>query len=215
MLDCATLGIEPDFALVKHKQLAGGGNLKIVNEVVKPALINLKYSDQEIEEIEEFILEKGTIENAPYVRTINYPIFDCAVAPFGSKRVINYTAHVDMLAAVQPFISGGISKTINMPQHVTKQDIKSLYYDAWKKGVKCLAVYRDGCKESQPLNTIGDNEENMEEVNVDPVTDQVCPQRRRPNNTRNAVAHKFSVAGHKGYIHVGLYEDGTPCEVFY
>ena len=126
-------------------------------------------------------------------------------------------AHVNMLAAVQPFVSGGISKTINMPRYVTKQDIKSLYFEAWQKGVKCLAIYRDGCKDSQPLNTI--DEELMEEVNVvdiDPATDQaqVCPQRKRLPDTRNAVAHKFSVGGREGYIHVGLYDNGQPGELF-
>ena len=208
MMDCDTTGIEPDFSLVKYKQLAGGGNLKIVNESVRPALENLLYSDEEINEIEEFILEKGTIENAPYVRTVNYPIFDTAVGLPGSKQVIDYMAHVKMLAAVQPFVSGGISKTVNLPQYVTKQDIKSLYYEAWKMGVKCLAVYRDGCKDSQPLN-VAEEENKMEQE-----TDQICPQRKRLPDTRKAVAHKFAVGGREGYIHVGLYEDGQPGELF-
>ena len=203
LMDCDTFGIEPEFSLVKYKVLAGRGNLKIVNQSVEPALRNLGYSDNHIESIKEHILENGTVEGAPFIQVEHYSIFDCAVAPHGTDRSIHYMAHVDMLQAVQPLVSGGISKTCNLPESITVEEIKDLYISAWMKGIKCLAVYRDNCKSSQPLNTSEEGQSTLE-----------IPMRKKLPVTRQAIAHKFSVDGHEGYLHVGLYDDGRPGEVF-
>ena len=213
LMDCDTLGIEPDFSLVKYKILAGGGNLKIVNQSLEPALKMLDYTPNHIDEIKEYVLENGTIENAPFVKPEHYSIFDCAVAPEGSNRVIDYMAHVKMLGSVQPLISGGISKTCNLPEDITKEEIKQLYIEAWNRGVKCLAVYRDNCKSSQPLNTKEEVDENNI-ITTDKMTDQSSPQRKKLPDTRPSITHKFSIDGNKGYVHVGLYDDGRPGEVF-
>lgn len=208
MMDCDTTGIEPDIALVKYKQLAGGGMMKIVNQTVPQTLHILGYSEEETEAIKSYIDEFDTIEGAPGLKEEHLPIFDCAFTPANGTRSIRWQAHIGMMAAAQPFLSGAISKTVNMPSDSTVEDIKEAYYEGWKLGLKALAIYRDGSKQSQPLATKkeGDEGELAEEK----------PQvvRRRLPDTRQSLTHKFSVGGHEGYITVGLFEDGTPGELF-
>lgn len=205
MMDCDTTGVEPDIALVKYKKLVGGGLLKIVNQTVPLALKRLGYIDEQIEHILAFIDKNDTIEGAPHLKEEHLPIFDCAFKPAKGERSIQYMGHIKMMAAVQPYISGAISKTVNMPTEVTADDISTAYLEAWRLGLKAIAIYRDGCKRTQPLNT-----------SMDQITGTVKQKamRRRLPDERQAVTHKFSVAGHEGYITVGLYEDGTPGEVF-
>lgn len=207
MMDCDTTGIEPDIALVKYKQLAGGGMLKIVNQGVSLALDTLGYKPAEIEAIIKYVDENDTIEGAPGLRDEDLPTFDCAFKPANGVRSIHWRAHVSMMAAAQPFLSGAISKTVNMPTDVTPEDIAEAYRWGWELGLKALAIYRDGSKQSQPLSTAkeGDKEE-AKKVGK--------PRRERLPETRQSVTHKFSVAGHEGYITVGLYEDGRPGELF-
>lgn len=203
MMDCATTGIEPDIALVKYKQLAGGGMMKIVNQTVPLALRTLGYDQAAIRRIVTFVDEHDTIEGAPDLKSEHLPVFDCAFTPSGGSRSISWQGHVGMMAAAQPFISGAISKTVNMPQDATPSDIAEAYLEGWRLGLKALAIYRDGSKEIQPLST--------KEKAAKP---EPSPARRRLPNTRQSITHKFQVGGHEGYVTVGLYEDGQPGELF-
>ncbi len=204
MMDCDTTGVEPDIALIKYKKLVGGGLLKIVNQTVPEALRHLDYSDEQINEIIKYIDENETIEGAPHLREDHLPVFDCAFKPLNGVRSIHYTGHLKMMAAVQPFLSGAISKTVNMPEEVTVEEIEQAYIEGWKLGLKALAIYRDGSKRSQPLNT------SMQEAKQEAAK----PVRRRLPDERKSITHKFSIAGHDGYITVGMYHDGTPGEIF-
>ena len=236
LMDCDTTGIEPDIALVKYKLLAGGGTLKIVNRTVPDALGRLGYSDDEIKEIVAHVEKFDTIEDVKEdgetrqsgLKPEHLDVFDCAFKPFRGERSIHYMAHLKMMAAAQPFISGAISKTVNLPKECTVEDITDAYVQAWKLGLKCVAIYRDGSKRSQPLNTAKTGEgtvqdsapavderiQELEEqlVGLQKQIDQ--PLRRRLPETRTAVTHKFDIAGHEGYLTIGLFEDGTPGEMF-
>ncbi|WP_089717254.1 vitamin B12-dependent ribonucleotide reductase [Candidatus Entotheonella palauensis] len=210
MMDCDTTGVEPDIALIKYKKLSGGGMMKIVNATVPLALKRLGYPTNQIKEIVQFIDEHGTIEGAPFLEEMHLPVFDCAFKPSGGTRSIHYMGHVRMMAAAQPFISGAISKTVNMPKEATVEEIEQAYLEGWKLGVKALAIYRDGCKRTQPLNT---------ESGTDAVAEAKTPSQRnavrwRLPDDRPAITHKFSIAGHEGYITVGMYDDGSPGEIF-
>jgi ribonucleoside-diphosphate reductase alpha chain len=205
MMDCDTTGIEPDIALVKYKQLAGGGMMKIVNQTVPLALKTLGYGPAEITSIVNYINKEDTIEGAADLKPEHLPVFDCAFQPTHGTRYISWRAHVAMMAAAQPFLSGAISKTVNMPKDSTPDDIAGAYLEGWKLGLKALAVYRDGSKESQPLSTKGEEK---------PEKAVGAPRRERLPDTRKSVTHKFNVGGHEGYITVGLYPDGRPGELF-
>jgi ribonucleoside-diphosphate reductase alpha chain len=209
LMDCDTTGIEPDIALIKYKKLVGGGFLKIVNNTVPLALKNLGYSSLEVDEIIKYIDENETIEGAPILKEEDLAVFDCAFRALNGSRSIHYMGHVKMMSAVQPFISGAISKTVNMPTDATVEEIYNTYIEAWKLGVKAVAIYRDGCKRTQPLNTSKDADKKVEKQNT-----TVKPYRRKLPDERKSITHKFSIAGHEGYITVGMYEDGTPGEVF-
>lgn len=210
MMDCDTTGVEPDIALVKYKKLVGGGMLKIVNTTVPRALKRLGYESKEVQAIVEYIDEHDTIEGAPGLKDEHLPVFDCAFKAARGQRSIHYLGHLRMMGAVQPFISGAISKTINMPHEATVDEIMEAYIAAWKLGVKAVAIYRDGCKRTQPLNTSKTVEKAVE---VAPVVEARPIRRRLPQDCRS-VRHKFDIAGHEGYIHVGLFEDGAPGELF-
>jgi ribonucleoside-diphosphate reductase alpha chain len=211
MMDCDTTGVEPDIALVKYKKLVGGGMLKIVNNTVPTALKRLGYDDKQTKEIVQYIDEHDTIEGAPHIVDEHLSVFDCAFKPAQGTRSINWRGHIKMMAAVQPFISGAISKTINMPTDATVEDIESAYYEAWKLGLKAVAIYRDGCKRSQPLSTTKDKSKmDVKEV----IGAEPGAVRRKLPDERESITHKFSVGGHEGYITVGKYEDGTPGEIF-
>ena len=205
MMDCDTTGVEPDIALVKYKVLAGGGTLKIVNRTVGMALKHLGYSDSDVFQIEKHIEAEDTIEGAPKLKPEHLAVFDCAFKPAKGQRSIHYKAHLNMMAAVQPFISGAISKTVNMPNSATVDDIRDAYVQAWKKGLKCVAIYRDGSKRSQPLNTA--KEKTAAET-------AAKPARNRMPDTRTALTHKFQIAGHEGYLTVGFFDDGSIGELF-
>lgn len=207
LMDCDTTGVEPDIALIKYKKLVGGGSMKIVNQTVPLALENLGYNGEEVSQILDYLNENETIEGAPGLRKEHLPVFDCAFKALKGSRSIHYMGHIRMMGAVQPFISGAISKTVNMPQDSTVQDIFDAYVESWKLGVKAVAIYRDGSKRTQPLNTSKTTETKKEKA-------VVGPQRRRLPNERQALTHKFSIAGHEGYITVGMFEDGTPGEIF-
>ncbi|HUP64036.1 MAG TPA: vitamin B12-dependent ribonucleotide reductase [Thermoanaerobaculia bacterium] len=211
MMDCDTTGVEPDIALVKYKKLVGGGMLKIVNHTVPIALKRLGYDQKQINEIVHYIDENDTIEGAPHLLDSHLPVFDCAFKPANGTRSIQWKGHLKMMGAVQPFISGAISKTINMPHEASVEDIETAYTEAWKLGLKAVAVYRDGCKRSQPLSTKRDDSkvEVKTEVKIVPK-----PVRRKLPDERESITHKFSIGGHEGYITVGKYEDGTPGEIF-
>ncbi len=212
MMDCDTTGIEPDIALVKYKSLAGGGMLKIVNRTVPMALKRLGYNTEQIQDIERFIDEHDTIEGAPHLDEEYLPIFDCAFKPKSGERSISYMGHIRMMAAVQPFLSGAISKTVNMPSEATVDEIMQTYIDAWRLGLKAVAIYRDGCKRSQPVNTSKDKKK--EGVLTGGNGSKPRPIRKRMSATRRSITHKFDIAGHEGYLTVGLYEDGSPGELF-
>ncbi len=212
MMDCDTTGVEPDIALVKYKKLVGGGILKIVNTTVPRALRRLGYDSREIQSIVEHIDEQETIEAAADLRPEHLPVFDCAFKPSHGVRSIAPLGHVRMMAAVQPFISGAISKTINVPEQATVADIEQAYIEAWRLGLKAVAIYRDGCKRTQPLNTAHPAREPAAAA-AEPAP-APKPVRRRLPADRQATCHKFDVAGHEGYIHVGFFEDGTPGEIF-
>lgn len=216
MMDCDTTGIEPDIALVKYKQLAGGGMLKIVNQTVRLGLDRLGYSEPDVDAILKFIDANDTIEGAPGLKTEHLCVFDCAFQPANGVRSIPWQAHVTMMAAAQPFLSGAISKTVNMPNDVTEKDIADAYFWGWELGLKAIAIYRDGSKQSQPLNTSSeDGSEDGSNVVTETVEKIVYrPRRERLPDTRQSVTHKFTIAGHEGYLCVGLYPDGRPGEIF-
>ena len=203
MMDCDTTGVEPDFSLVKSKKLVGGGEITIVNKTVPMALEKLGYSPDEGSEIEAYVDEKNSVVGAPYVKPEHYPVFDCAIG----ERSIHYMGHVKMMGAVQPFISGAISKTVNMPEQVTVDDVAQLFSDSWKLGVKAIAIYRDNCKVAQPLSGKGDKLAVI-------APGVAAPRRRRLPEDRVEVGRKFRVGDYEGYIHVGLFEDGTPGDIF-
>jgi ribonucleoside-diphosphate reductase alpha chain len=209
MMDCDTTGIEPDIALVKYKKLVGGGMLKIVNNTVPIALKRLGYDPKQVQEIVEYINENDTIEGAPHLLEQHLTVFDCAFKPANGTRSIHYVGHLKMMGAVQPFISGAISKTINMPTSATAEEIESAYYEAWKLGLKAVAVYRDGCKRSQPLSTGNEKQKVLEQLGVTPAA-----VRRKLPDERESITHKFAIGGHEGYITVGKYEDNSPGEIF-
>jgi ribonucleoside-diphosphate reductase alpha chain len=207
MMDCDTTGIEPDIALVKYKKLAGGGMLKIVNNTVPEALRRLGYGEEAVNRIVQYVNEHETIEGAPELKDEHLPVFDCAFKPKNGTRTIQHTGHIRMMEAVQPFISGAISKTVNMPENATSKDIADAYMAAWKAGIKAIAIYRDGSKRSQPLSTGKEDRGAAAPVPVQ-------PRRKRLPDERKSITHKFSVGGHDGYLTVGMYEDGVPGEIF-
>jgi ribonucleoside-diphosphate reductase alpha chain len=213
MMDCDTTGVEPDIALVKYKLLAGGGLLKIVNRTVPMALDRLGYTRAEIGRIVDYIDDKDTIEGAADLKEEHLPVFDCAFRPRNGIRSIPYMGHVRMMAAVQPFLSGAISKTVNMPESATEQEIMEAYVEGWRLGLKAIAIYRDGCKRSQPVNTGADSDEDGSKAAGDLVA-KGTPRRRRLPDVRQSITHKFDVGGHEGYLTVGLYDDGQPGELF-
>jgi ribonucleoside-diphosphate reductase alpha chain len=209
MMDCDTTGVEPDIALIKYKKLVGGGMLRIVNNTVPVALRRLGYSPEEVEEIVAYIDREGTIEGAPHVMAEHLPVFDCAFRAEKGERSIRPMGHVLMMGAIQPFISGAISKTVNVPSEATVDDIFETYVESWKAGVKAIAIYRDGSKAVQPLSTSNDKKE--AEVKI---VEVAKPVRRRMPDTRQSVTHKFDIEGHEGYITVGMYAEGSPGAVF-
>ncbi len=222
MMDCDTTGIEPDLALVKYKKLVGGGVIKIVNNTVPQALIKLGYTAEQTEHIVAHIDSTGTIEGAPGLKPEHLAVFDCSFRPQNGTRFIQHMGHVRMMAAVQPFISGAISKTINMPEESTAEDIMDAYIESWKLGLKAVAIYRDGSKRVQPLSSGSGSkaEKKAALAAAAPAPPQTIekivyrPVRRKLPDERASVTHKFSIGGHEGYITVGLYDDGTPGEVF-
>jgi ribonucleoside-diphosphate reductase alpha chain len=217
MMDCDTTGIEPDLALIKFKKLVGGGVIKIVNNTVPAALIKLGYSPEQVEKIVAHIDSTGTIEGAPELKPEHLAVFDCSFRPQNGVRSIHYMGHVRMMAAVQPFISGAISKTINMPEECTVEEIISAYTESWKLGLKSVAIYRDNSKRVQPLSSgsgKGEKKANASQT-IAPVEKVVYrPVRRKLPDERRSVTHKFSIGGHEGYITVGMYDDGAPGEIF-
>ncbi len=236
MMDCDTTGIEPDIALVKYKSLAGGGMLKIVNRTVPMALRNLGYDDPTIQRVLDHVDQNDTIEGSPGLKNEHLAVFDCAFPPARGGRSIHWQGHVKMMAACQPFLSGAISKTVNMPRESTVQDIRLAYLEGWKLGVKALAIYRDGSKESQPVNTSSEADKDKEKAATaaaavaaavaasaapvvaaaPPATVPSAPQPRRQRlpQTRHSLTHKFDIQGHEGYLTVGFFEDGRPGELF-
>ena len=213
MMDCDTTGIEPDLALVKYKKLVGGGLLKIVNTTVPAALRKLGYEEQLVKEIVEYIDDNDTIEGAPHLTEDHLKVFDCAFKPVKGMRSIAPMGHVRMMAAVQPFISGSMSKTVNLPTEATVEDIEQTYLESWKLGLKCIAIYRDGCKRSQPLSTSRDKDAGRESAAVPGEVEYHAMRRKLPDE-RKAVTHKFDIQGHEGYLTVGMFDDGTPGELF-
>jgi ribonucleoside-diphosphate reductase alpha chain len=232
MMDCDTTGVEPDIALVKYKKLVGGGLMKIVNGTVPMALQKLGYTAPEVEAIIHYIDEHETIEGAPFLKDEHLPVFDCAFKASKGERSIHYMGHIRMMGATQPFISGAISKTVNVPRDATVEDVEKAYLESWRLGAKAISIYRDGSKRTQPLNTsragvadtrnaggrsggAGDaGEAGPIEIVREVVRIIETPKRRKLPDERNAITHKFDIAGHEGYITVGLFEDGTPGEIF-
>jgi ribonucleoside-diphosphate reductase alpha chain len=205
LMDCDTTGIEPDFSLVKFKELVGGGSMTIVNKSVPMALDAMGYSEAEIDQINAYITEKNTIVGAPGLKDEHLEVFDVAVG----ERAITHTGHIDMMAAAQPFLSGAISKTVNMPQTATVEDIADAYTRGWKGGLKALAIYRDGSKTAQALRTDAQDEKDAEAE-----VEMAQPVRKKMPRERESITHKFSIAGHEGYITAGKYDDGTVGEIF-
>jgi len=235
LMDCDTTGVEPDIALVKYKRLVGGGMLKIVNNTVPEALGHLGYDAKEIEAICAYIDDKGTIEGAPLLKDEHLPVFDCAFRAANGERSIHYMGHIRMMSATQPFLSGAISKTVNLPSDCTVEDIEDAYITAWKLGLKAIAVYRDGCKRTQPLSTTqagatsdgSTTDDDLQSLNAEErrLVEELRTRKNRPlgppaavryklPSERHSFTHKFSIAGHEGYITVGLYQDGSPGEIF-
>jgi len=214
MMDCDTTGIEPDLALVKYKRLVGGGLIKIVNNVVPVALLKLGYNIQQAAEIVDHIDQHGTIEGSPHLKNEHLPVFDCSLKPAHGGRSIHFMGHIRMMAAVQPFLSGAISKTVNMPEEATPEEIANVYEEAWRLGLKAIAIYRDGSKRSQPLSTKLARKSNGSRAKDASVQETAEPLRRRLPDERKGIVHHFSVGGHEGYLMVGLYEDGQPGEIF-
>ncbi len=201
MMDCDTTGVEPDFSLVKQKKLVGGGDLTIVNKTVPMALDRLGYAPEERDQVVAFIDDRNTVVGAPFLKTEHYPVFDCAIG----ERAIHHMGHVKMMGAVQPFISGAISKTVNLPEETSVDEVAGLLSDAWKLGVKAIAIYRDNCKVAQPLS------KRKDAAAIAPVQKE---ERRRLPDDRTEIGRKFRVGDYEGYIHVGLYDDGTPGDIF-
>jgi ribonucleoside-diphosphate reductase alpha chain len=225
MMDCDTTGIEPDLALVKYKKLVGGGMIKIVNNTVPTALFKLGYDHDATDKIVSYIDATGTIEGAPDIKDEHLAVFDCSFKPAKGTRSIHYMGHLKMMAAAQPFISGAISKTVNLPENASVEDIMEAYLQAWKLGLKAVAVYRDGCKKSQPLSASGTatalSKKGDGATGVSPVQQEednlnAPPRavRHKLQEERASITHKFNVGGHEGYITVGLYPDGSPGELF-
>jgi ribonucleoside-diphosphate reductase alpha chain len=224
--------VEPDIALVKYKKLVGGGLMKIVNQTVPMALEKLGYTGPEVEAIVHYIDENEMIEGAPFLKEEHLPVFDCAFKPANGERSIHYMGHIKMMGATQPFISGAISKTVNVPREATVEDIERAYIESWRLGAKAISIYRDGSKRTQPLNTskagVADTRNNVKgasdvgaDLQVGPreIVREVVkivetPKRRKLPDERNSITHKFDIAGHEGYITVGLFDDGTPGEIF-
>ncbi len=227
MMDCDTTGVEPDIALIKYKKLVGEGFLKIVNQTVPSALRRLGYGAEQVSEILDYINDHETIEGAPHLKPQHLTVFDCAFKPANGERSIHYMGHVRMMGAIQPFISGAISKTVNMPEAATEEEIEKVYLEGWKLGLKAIAVYRDNSKRSQPLSTGKKKDGDAADASVDSAelatlrkdlakaqAEAGKPHRQRLPSERQAVTHKFDIAGHEGYITVGLYPDGQPGEIF-
>jgi ribonucleoside-diphosphate reductase alpha chain len=213
MMDCDTTGVEPDIALVKYKKLVGGGLMKIVNQTVPMALKHLGYTQAQVEAIIDYIDKNETIEGAPGLKEAHLPVFDCAFKAAKGQRSIHYMGHIKMMGATQPFISGAISKTVNVPKDATVEEITQAYIQSWKLGAKAISIYRDGSKRTQPLNTSKDKSADAGQVQQ--ATRLVAqPVRRKLPDERKAITHKFDIAGHEGYITVGLFEDGQPGEIF-
>ncbi len=214
LMDCDTTGIEPDIAIVKYKSLVGGGMMKIVNQTVPEALQRLGYKEAQVSSIIAFIAENDTIEGAPDLNPSHLPIFDCAFRPSNGTRSIHYTGHIKMMAAAQPFISGAISKTVNVPQDATVDEIANTYLESWRLSLKAVAIYRDGSKRTQPLNTSKEVSP-AEKAAAALIDGPAVAVRRRLPDERESLTHKFSIAGHEGYITVGLYPDThSPGEIF-
>ncbi len=219
LMDCDTTGVEPAISLVSYKWLVGGGMIKIVNRIVPEALHKLGYGETQIRDILAYIDEHDTIEGAPHLRPEHLPVFDCAFKPAKGTRSIHYRGHLRMMAAVQPFISGAISKTVNLPNEAGVDDIVNAYTEAWKLGLKAVAIYRDGCKRSQPLTVTKQEVKDKEEAKPAPLP-VVAPhelpyaRRRRLPDERKSITHKFKIGSHSGFITVGLYDEGTPGEIF-
>ena len=205
MMDCDTTGVEPDIALVKYKQLVGGGTMKLVNQTVAAALRGLGYDEEAIDRILQHIDQHETIEEAPDLDVRHLPVFDCAFKPTQGTRFIHYRGHLKMIGATQPFISGAISKTINVPGEASIEDIQDAYVEAWRNGMKAVSIYRNGSKRTQPVSTSERTEEASESQE---------PVRRKLPDERRAITHKFDIGGHEGYITVGMFDDGSPGEVF-
>ena len=224
MMDCDTTGIEPDLALVKYKKLVGGGMIKIVNNTVPTALFKLGYDHDQADAIVSYIDATGTIEGAPDIKDEHLAVFDCSFKPAKGTRSIHYMGHLKMMAAAQPFISGAISKTVNLPENASVEDIMEAYLQAWKLGLKAVAVYRDGCKKSQPLSAAGTKTAESSNARVgagdspahseDNLNAPPRAVRHKLQEERASITHKFNVGGHEGYITVGLYPDGEPGELF-
>jgi ribonucleoside-diphosphate reductase alpha chain len=232
MMDCDTTGIEPDLALVKQKRLVGGGVIKIVNNTVPQALMKLGYPPEQVADIVDYIDANAKIEGAPHLKEEDLAVFDCSLAPMGGGRSISWHGHLEMMAAAQPFLSGAISKTINMPEESTVEDIMQAYIESWKFGLKAVAMYRDNSKRSQPLSAAGKKVDEktgatpgtVAEVPVAAKAEPLVPaaqqelfdrtRRRKLPNERDSITHKFSIGGHEGYLTVGKYEDGAPGEIF-
>jgi ribonucleoside-diphosphate reductase alpha chain len=225
MMDCDTTGIEPDIALIKYKRLVGGGMIKIVNNTLTEALNNLDYDEAQVKAIVEYVDTEETIEGAPGLKAEHLPVFDCAFRASNGTRSIHYQGHIRMMAAAQPFISGAISKTVNLPPDATVEDVQEAYLESWKQGLKAVAIYRDGCKRTQPLSTSKTDPglvkggagagANASTTTAEPVRNgPPAAVRKKLPDERQSFTHKFSIAGHEGYIHVGLYETGEPGEIF-
>ena len=223
MMDCDTTGVEPDIALVKYKKLVGGGMMKIVNQTVPMALKKLGYTQAQVADIIHYIDEQETIEGAPHLLERDLPVFDCAFKAANGERSIHYMGHIKMMGATQPFISGAISKTVNVPKDATVEEIEQAYLESWRLGAKAISIYRDGSKRTQPLNTSKDTTAAAVATGAskDAIAAAVAaamaartPVRRKLPDERQAITHKFDIAGHEGYITVGLFEDGMPGEIF-
>jgi ribonucleoside-diphosphate reductase alpha chain len=215
MMDCDTTGVEPDIALVKYKKLVGGGLMKIVNQTVPMALRRLGYAQPQIDAIVEYIDRNETIEGAPGLKESHLPVFDCAFKAARGQRSIHYMGHIKMMGATQPFISGAISKTVNVPKEATVDEIMQAYVQSWKLGAKAISIYRDGSKRTQPLNTSKDKVEAATGLSKSDLEALArTPVRRKLPDERRAITHKFDIQGHEGYITVGLFEDGQPGEIF-
>jgi ribonucleoside-diphosphate reductase alpha chain len=215
-MDCDTTGVEPDIALVKYKKLVGGGLMKIVNQTVPMALRKLGYTPPQIDAIVEYIDKNETIEGAPALKESHLAVFDCAFKAAKGQRSIQHMGHIKMMGATQPFISGAISKTVNVPKEATVDEIMQAYIQSWKLGAKAISIYRDGSKRTQPLNTSKDKTAAELAQAAADVTSGFSrtPVRRKLPDERRAITHKFDIAGHEGYITVGLFEDGQPGEIF-